>query len=123
MITARMMQAVIAGRLIACGAAAASLMCRTRRAEPSRQEARKAAFVTGIDAELDAHADAQLRPAGRVGDADPHRDPLYDLDPVAAGIFRRQQREARGRCRADAVDRAGPLLSGVGVDLDGRLLS
>ena len=118
------MQAVIAGRLIGLrGRRRRQLMGRTRRAEPSRQEIGKAALMAGIDAELDAHADAQLRLAGRIGDADPHRNPLHHLDPVAAGVLRRQQREARRRRRADAVDRAGPLLSGIGVDLDGRLLS
>ena len=43
--------------------------------------------MTGIDAEFDAHADPQLRLAGRIDDADPHRDALHHLDPVAAAAF------------------------------------
>src|SRR5580704_12057297 len=99
MTTAKMMQAVIAGRLTACGAAPASAMTVPRRSEPSGQEARQAPLMVGGNAELDAHAHAQLRLAGRIGDTDAQRDALHHLDPVAAGIFGRQQREARRRCR------------------------
>src|SRR5450755_1271695 len=122
MITARMMQAVMAGRLIACGTRAPSATSGSRGCKPSGQEAWEAPCMRGLDAELDAHSNAQLRLAGHIGDADAHRDPLHDLDPVAAGIFGWQQREARGGCRTDAVDGAGPLLARIAVDLDHRLL-
>ena len=64
-----------------------------------------------------------MRLAGRIGDADAHRYSLHHLDPIAAGIFGRQQRKARRRRRADAVDGAAPLLARIAVDLDRRLLS
>src|SRR4051812_38816436 len=54
---------------------------------------------------------------GRV-DAHAHRDALDDLDPVAARVLRWQQREARGRGRADAVHRPVPFLVRVGVNRD-----
>src|SRR5258708_11075703 len=113
MITARMMQAVIAGRLTACGAAPASAMMVPRRSEPSSQKTREAPLMAGGNAQLDAHAHAQLWLAGCIGDTDAHRDALHDLDPVAAGVFGRQQREARRGCRTDAVDPAGPLLARI----------
>src|ERR1700730_10373022 len=91
MITARMMQAVIAGRLIARGMAAPSGMIGSRRSKPSGQETRQATFMSGIDAQHYAHADAQLGVSRHIGDADAHRDPLHDLDPVAAGVFGREQ--------------------------------
>ena len=37
---------------------------------------------------------------------DAHRHTLHDLDPVAAGILRRQQREGAARTRAQALDMA-----------------
>src|SRR5207302_11513761 len=122
--TARMTQAVMAGRLIACacGTTARSGMIGSRRSKPSSQEARKAALMAGIDAQLDAHADAQLGFSGDIGDADAHRDPLHDLDPVAAGVFGRQQRKARRGSWADAVDGAGPALARISVNLHCHLL-
>src|SRR3981081_450381 len=111
MMTARMMQAVIAGRLIARGMVIPSGMIGSRRSKPPGQEARQAAFVAGIDAQVDAQAEAQLGVSSDIGAADATRDPLHDLDPVAAGIFGRQQRKARGGRRADAVDGAGPALA------------
>ena len=94
-----------------------------RSAEERFQKVRKAALMTGIDAQLDAHADTQLRFSRRIGDADPHRDPLHDLDPVAAGILRRQQGEFLRRRRAHALDDTVPFEIRIGVDFDRRLLS
>src|ERR1700730_3314561 len=123
MTTARMTQAVIAGRLIGKLAAAPSAMAGLRGAEPSGQEGRQTPFMAGIDVDLDAHSNPQRRLAGLVVDADAHRNALHHLDPVAAGILGRQQREARRRSRADAVDGAGPSLARISVDLDRHLLA
>src|SRR6478736_6060940 len=43
--------------------------------------------------------------------------------PVAAGVLRRQQREARGGCRTYAVDPPGPSLARIGIDVDRDFLS
>ena len=74
--------------------------------------------MTGVDIHLYAHADAQRWLAGRIVDQDAHRNTLDDLDPVTAGILGRKQREARGRCRAYAVDRSGPSLARIAIDVD-----
>ena len=55
---------------------------------------------------------------GCIVDEDAHRNALDDLDPVTAGILRRQQREARGGCRTYAVDRSVPSLARIGIDVD-----
>src|SRR5579864_511522 len=120
MITARMMHAVIAGRFRARGTAEAWSATFDSRAEPFRHEARQPTGMSGRDAELHAHADTQRRLAGDVVDADAERNALDDLDPVAAAVLRRQQREARSRRRADAVDRTGPFLAGIAIDFDRR---
>src|SRR5258708_24338315 len=77
----------------------------------------------GVDIHLYAHANAQRRLAGLIVDEDAHRNALDDLDPVTAGILCRQQREARGGCRAYAVDRSGPSLARIGIDVDRYFLS
>src|SRR4051794_38672889 len=119
MTTARITHAVIAARFGARGTvAAASATCRPRRAEERADERRQAALMAGIDAQLHAHADAQRRLAGCVIDTDTQRNALDDLNPVAAAVLGRKQGKARGRRRADALDRAGPLLAGISVDLD-----
>ena len=60
--------------------------------EQRRQELRQAARVPGVDIDLDAHPGAQWRAAlVACVDAHAHRDALDDLDPVAAGVLRRQQ--------------------------------
>ena len=48
---------------------------------------------------------------------------LYDLDIIPGGVLGREEREHRTRARHDAVDLTGELLTRVGVDLDGDLLS
>src|SRR5580704_1263450 len=121
MMTARMTHSVTAGRLIGCVFAEASAMF-TPRSKKTGYETGKSAGVSGVDIHLHAHADAQRWLAGYIVDADAHRNTLNDLDPVTAGIFRRKQREARGGCRADAVDRPNPSLARIGVDVDRDLL-
>src|SRR5467141_5358132 len=74
--------------------------------------------MSGVDIHLYAHANAQRRLAGCIVDEDTHRNALDDLDPVTAGILRRQPREARGGCRTYAVDRSGPSLARIGIDVD-----
>src|SRR5258708_28525545 len=79
--------------------------------------------MPGVDIHLHAHADAQRRLAGGVADTDAHWNALDDLDPVSAGILRRQQGKARCGCRTDAFDRADPSLAWKSIDLDRHLLS
>jgi hypothetical protein len=65
----------------------------------------EAARVAGIDVDLDAHPGAQRRQILVAGiEAHAHRHALHDLDPIAAGVLRRQQRELLRRGRADAFD-------------------
>ena len=56
-------------------------------------------------------------------DAHPHRNALDDLDPIAAGILRGQQRKFLSRSRTDAFDRAVPGDVGIGIDRDGNRLA
>ena len=53
-------------------------------------------------------------------EADEHRDALHDLDEVARGVVRREQREARARGAGEALDVPGEVAAPVGVDLDRR---
>src|SRR5712672_862365 len=117
MMTARMTQSVTAGRLIGWVFAAASAMFSPRSKEIG-YETGKSAGMPGVDIHLHAHADAQRWLAGCIIDEDAHRNALDDLDPVAAGILRRQQRKARGGCRTYALDRSGPSLARIGIDVD-----
>ena len=74
------------------------------------QEVRQTAGVTGIDADLDAHAGSQRRQAGFAGiDAHAQWNALHDFDPVAARVLRRQELKFLRRGRADALDGAVPL--------------
>jgi hypothetical protein len=85
---------------------------------------RQASRMAGVDVDLDAHSGAQGRQVLVAGvDAHAHRDALHDLDPVAAGVLRRQQREFLRRSRAYARDDAMPYRVRIGVDGDGDLLS
>src|SRR5579862_2099560 len=102
MITARITQAVIKPRLATLSTGLAA------PAEEVGQEIRQAARMAGVDVDADAHADPERRLALHVFDADAHRNALDDLHPVAGGVLRRKQREARTRGRADAVDDALP---------------
>src|SRR6266478_3268095 len=120
--TARMTHSVTAGRLIGWVFADASAMFSPRSKETG-YETGKSAGMSGVDIHLHAHADAQRWLAGCIVDEDAHRNALDDLDPVTAGILRRQQREARGGCRTYAVDRSGPSLARIGVDVDRDFLS
>src|SRR5882757_6049801 len=79
--------------------------------------------MSGIDAYLDAHPDTQRRLAGRVADADADWNALDHLDPVSAGILRRQQGKARGGRGAYAFHGAGPTLTRESIDLYRHFLS
>src|SRR5579863_1484148 len=89
-----------------------------------RSENGPAARVARVDADLHAHAGPQWRHVAVAGiDGYAQRNALHDLDPVAARVLSRQQRELlRGR-RADARDGTVPGLAGIGVDLDADRLS
>jgi len=66
--------------------------------------------VPGVDVDLDTHPGAQRGPAFIAGvDAHAQRNALHDLDPVAAGVLRRQKLKLLRCCRADALDRAVPF--------------
>ena len=51
-----------------------------------------------------------------VGEAHPERHALHHLDPVAAGVLRRQQRELRAGAGADRADLALQRLVRIGVE-------
>src|SRR5262249_55869100 len=72
--------------------------------------------VAGVDVDNRAHASAKGRIVRLPRDLDLHRDALNDLDPIAAGILCRQQRELSTARRADAFDGAGPDAARIGVD-------
>ena len=77
---------------------------------------RHAPRMPRVDADLDAHPRSQLRAAfvARIN-AHAHRDPLHDLDPVAAGVLRRQELKFLGSGRANALDGAVPFPVRIGV--------
>ena len=68
-----------------------------RQAAPRRAIGQRGAAVVGdIDLDLHRQTDAQrMRFQFRRIERDAHRNALHDLDPVAAGILRRQQRKRR----------------------------
>ena len=75
--------------------------------------------------DVDCHLDRKTHPERLVGwlravEHDLDRYALYDLDPVAGGIFRRQQREGRTGADADRIDVSLINVAGidVGFDLD-----
>src|SRR5690606_18214252 len=81
-----------------------------------------AAVVTDIDVDVHAQAHAQ-RMGGQLLriQLDPHRHALHDLDPVARGVLRRQQRERAAGAEAEAGDLAlvaDAAAVQVGPDLD-----
>jgi hypothetical protein len=63
------------------------------------------------------------RLARRVVDADAHRNALHDLDPVAGGVLRRQQREARAEAGLMLATLPVPDGARIGVDADRRRLA
>src|ERR1700730_16173211 len=79
--------------------------------------------MPGVDIHLYAHADSQRWLAGSIADTDTHRNALDDLDPVSAGILRRQPGKARCGCRTYAFDGADPSLTWKSIDLDRHFLS
>ncbi|KAG1388314.1 hypothetical protein G6F59_016012 [Rhizopus arrhizus] len=74
---------------------------------------------------LHRQADAQRVLGQLLGiDGDAHRHALHDLDPVAAGVLRRQQRERRAGAQAQALDAALVLhVTGVQVGLQLHFLA
>src|SRR6202040_4262259 len=78
------------------------------------------AAMAGIDLNRDAHAGPQLKLFRLRIDADPHRNALADLDPVAARVLRRQDREFRTGSWSDARHGAGPDMAGIAIDPDFR---
>src|SRR5262245_65062578 len=65
------------------------------------EQARQPAAPAGVDLDRCTHAGAEAAQilAGNELHADRHA--LYDLDPVAGGVLRGQDRELRARSRAD----------------------
>src|SRR6476646_4695214 len=73
--------------------------------------------------EIDGGVDRQSgdhRPRRLPVERDPHRHALRDLDPIAVGVLRREQREFAAGAGADARDMRVELLAGIGIDLDPR---
>ena len=109
---------VIAGRLTPSGCARRSHH-DLRRPGPPNSAARKCGRPRACPVSMSTSTlmpGAQRRPALVAGvDADAHRDALHDLDPVAAGVLRRQQLELLRRRRADALDGAVPFQVRIGV--------
>ena len=115
-------RAAVGDRLRSGAAASAMLQASPIRSRPVMKLGKPRAWpVSTLTSTLMPTRSGGL--PGAVVDADAHRNALHDLDPVAAGVLRRQQREARGGGRADAVDRAGPSLARIGVDVDRHLLA
>src|SRR5579871_287828 len=88
------------------------------RSAAAAEPAIEAGVRARVDLDRRAHAVAQRRVAGVPLQLDAHRDALHDLDPVAGGILRRQQRELRAGRLRDALDAATPAVLAVGVDVD-----
>src|SRR5690606_11946464 len=81
-----------------------------------------AAVVADVDVDVHAQAQAQ-RMLGQLlrVQLDPHRHALHDLDPVARGVLRRQQRERAAGTQAERGDLAlvaDAAAVQVGLDLD-----
>ena len=139
MIVASMIETVISPLFATAGAAPAAVVALIARvsysvaatAVPPRptadsaavSEVRQAADVAGVDLDRGAHAGAQRRHvlAGIELDADRHA--LHDLDPVAGGVLRRQQRELRAGAGADRGDGALERPLAVGVDRQAHRLA
>ena len=105
MMTARITQAVIAPRLATTvrPAAAGCQPCSPLAGRTARRGSR--GRPRGWPVSTSTSTLMPTRSGGLsagVVDAHPHRDALDHLHPVAGGVLRRQQREARGRGRADA---------------------
>src|SRR5262245_26081741 len=102
-----------------CAARSISIACgslrRARRTE-HMLEVGQAAADAGIDRNVGAHAGAQGERLVAAFDLDlqPHRDALGDLDPVAGGILRREQRKLGAGTRADRVDDRLERMPGIG---------
>src|SRR5206468_612338 len=65
--------------------------------------------------------DHRLRWRPVEGDTNGHS--LGDLDPIAIGVLRREQRELTTGTGADALDMGIELLARIGIDLDGGALA
>src|SRR5690606_15136491 len=103
--------------------AQATMLGRTRSISGDIVIVRALASRARNDAHIGAHARAQHRIVRGAVDADADRNALDDLDPVAAGVLRRKQRELRAGAGADGVERAGEGVAGIGVDRDLGLLA
>src|SRR5208283_4275763 len=88
-----------------------------------REQALHGANAAGVDREIGAHAGAQVAHVLVGAEAEAQGHPLDDLDPVAARVLRRQDRELRARARSDRTDRPVPNPAGERVDRHGRGLA
>ena len=86
------------------------------RAGAAAEQAGKAALAVDVDRHGRGHAGAQRRLALVRQQPHPHRQALHDLDPVARGVLRRQDRELGAGRRADALDLGAP--GDVRVDVE-----
>ena len=84
------------------------------------EEGLQAALATGVDRDDGAHAGAQTLGVLVRREAEAQRHALDDLDPVAAGVLRRQDRELRAGARRDRANRPMPIAARKRVDGDRR---
>src|SRR5271166_6940777 len=78
------------------------------------------ALTARIDRKIGAHARSQAARVPVRIEAESQRHALDDLDPVAARILRRKDRELRSGARRDRADRPAPGPIRKGVDRDRR---
>src|SRR5271166_5996609 len=83
------------------------------------EQALHGANAAGVDREIGAHAGAQVARVLVGAEAEAQGHPLDDLDPVAARVLRRQDRELRARARSDRTDRPVPDPAGERIDRHG----
>src|SRR5512139_538029 len=116
MIVASMTDTVTKPRCVLAGLAAV-MGCVSER------ETQQSAAMAGVDFHPGTEACTQLRHSRLGIELDSQRDPLGDLDPVAGGVLRRDDRELGAGGRAQAFDHALPGGIGIGVDTDGDRLA
>ena len=107
------------------GAAARAAWTGVRRstAPASARAARRGWARIDADRRLDRHARAKRHIGGAHVEHDLHRHALHDLDVVAGGVLRRQQREGGAGARLHARDMAFERVVRIGVDVMRHLLA
>ena len=84
------------------------------------QHAFQRAHAAGVDRYIGAHAGAQFANVLIGFELNAQRHALHDLDPIAAGVLRRQDRKLRARARRNRADFAAPASIRERIDRDRR---